>query len=81
MIMVDRNNRSMKIVTISMELVVGDIEDDLIYEYLNTKLYTDPEFFGDFGPENIVDIKEIDEQSSYYSLLYFLLFCFKEHQL
>lgn len=51
----------MKLVTITMELVIGDIEDDLIYEYLNTKLYTDPEFFGDFGPENIVDIREIDE--------------------
>ena len=51
----------MKIVTISMELVVGDIENSLIHDYLNTKLYTDPEFCGDFGPENIVDIKEIND--------------------
>lgn len=52
----------MKIIKISMELV---IEDDIcemvegiynkgcIADYLNTKLYTDPEFFGDFGSENI----------------------------
>jgi hypothetical protein len=51
----------MKIVTISMELVIGDIENNLIHDYLNTKLHTDPEFFGNFGPENIVDIKEIDD--------------------
>jgi hypothetical protein len=51
----------MKIVTISMELVIGDIENILIHDYLNTKLYTDPEFFGDFGSENIVDIKEIND--------------------
>ena len=52
----------MKIVTISMDLV---IDDDLsnkndIAMYLTDKLYKDPEFFGDFGPENIVDIKDID---------------------
>jgi hypothetical protein len=52
-----------------MELIIGD--DDMIpymgtimnvkekyATYLNNKLYTDPEFFGDFGPENIVEIKE-----------------------
>lgn len=31
-----------------------------IVDYLNDKLYTDPEFFGDFGPENIVTVKEIE---------------------
>jgi len=59
----------MKIVTIKMDLVISD--DDLvpymgtidslhekIAKYLNNKLYTDPEFFGDFGPENIESIKE-----------------------
>jgi hypothetical protein len=47
----------MKIVTISMELVItDDIEDSFIPDYLNDKLYTDPEFFGDFGPENIVGV-------------------------
>jgi hypothetical protein len=47
----------MKIVTINMELVIDDdIKDSFIPEYLNDKLYTDPEFFGDFGPENIVGV-------------------------
>lgn len=52
----------MKIVKISMELIIND-EDlsdsyDAVSEYLNDKLYSDPEFFGDFGPENIESIKE-----------------------
>jgi hypothetical protein len=47
----------MKIVNISMELVIDeDIEESFIPQYLNDKLYTDPEFFGDFGPENITGI-------------------------
>jgi len=33
-------------------------DHDKIAEYLNNKLYTDPEFFGDFGPENIVSVSE-----------------------
>lgn len=33
---------------------------DKIADYLNNKLYTDPEFFGDFGPENITEVKELD---------------------
>lgn len=28
--------------------------------YLNNKLYMDPEFFGEFGPENIIEIRELD---------------------
>jgi hypothetical protein len=51
----------MKVIKISMELIVDDDLDydkDRIANYLNNKLYTDPEFFGDFGPENIVEIKE-----------------------
>ena len=52
----------MKLVTISMELGIddkncGDSYDDIAL-YLNHKLYMDPEFFGDFGPENIVEVKE-----------------------
>lgn len=59
----------MKIVTIKMDLVIDDdicqVVDDIydnscISDYLNNKLYTDPEFFGDFGPENIYTIKEIE---------------------
>jgi hypothetical protein len=52
----------MKIITIKMDLVIGeDILDlDQITSYLNDKLYTDPEFFGDFGTENIDKITEED---------------------
>ena len=49
----------MKIVTISMELVIDDdISDDYerIADYLNDKLFLDPEFFGGFGPENICGV-------------------------
>ena len=53
----------MKIVKISMELVIDDYDNNTdsysaIADYLNDKLYTDPEFFGDFGPENIESVKE-----------------------
>jgi hypothetical protein len=64
----------MRIVTVSIDLVIDDTIDilndttwvgdlynkDKIVDYLNDKLYTDPEFFGDFGPENIINIKEIE---------------------
>lgn len=51
----------MKIVTINMELVIDeDVKDSFIPQYLNDKLYGDPEFFGDFGPENILEIKDLD---------------------
>jgi len=52
----------MKIVTINMELVIDDdLENDydLMSQYLTDKLYNDPEFFGDFGPENISEVKEL----------------------
>jgi hypothetical protein len=51
----------MKLIKISMELVIDDdIEDkDTIATYLNKKLYEDPEFFGDFGTENIELIGEL----------------------
>lgn len=59
----------MKIVKINMELVIDDVDMlshtgymtdsyEAIANYLNDKLYTDPEFFGDFGPENIESVKE-----------------------
>ena len=62
----------MKLIKISMELVIDDhicemtdgatgiYNKDCIVDYLNSKLYTDPEFFGDFGPENIESIKEFE---------------------
>lgn len=57
----------MKIIKIEMELVIdndtceivdGVYNKDCICDYLNSKLYNDPEFFGDFGQENIVSIEE-----------------------
>ena len=56
----------MKLVKVAIELVIDDdtceiingvYNKDCICEYLNSKLYTDPEFFGDFGPENIVGVE------------------------
>lgn len=29
---------------------------EMISDYLNNKLHTDPEFFGDFGPENVEQV-------------------------
>lgn len=53
----------MKIITIKMDLVIDDdiTDPDQIADYLNKKLYEDPEFFGDFGPENIESIKQYDD--------------------
>lgn len=56
----------MKLVTIQMTL--GFLDDELdfndkeaIADYLSNMLYQDPEFFGNFGQENIIDVKEIDD--------------------
>jgi hypothetical protein len=46
-----------------MELGIDDEltnDKDAIADYLNNKLYMDPEFFGEFGPENIIDVKECE---------------------
>jgi hypothetical protein len=60
----------MKVVQVQIELVINDdikgmftpryVHFDKIADYLNNKLYTDPEFFGDFGPENILSVKEFE---------------------
>ena len=64
----------MRIVTVSIELGIDDDVDilndstwvgdlynkDKIVDYLNDKMYSDPEWFGDFCPENIINIKEIE---------------------
>jgi len=55
----------LKLVTVSIELGISSNECDIkskesIAEYLNKMLYEDPEFFGGFGPENIVEIKDMD---------------------
>ena len=54
-----------------MELVIDDLEcvdpyPDMgaISNYLNNKLYNDPEFFGDFGPENIISVGEFEQHNS-----------------
>ena len=54
------------IIKISMELTIPteiiDSGKEAIADYLNTQLYTDPEFFGDFGHENVtVTQRDIDE--------------------
>ena len=52
-----------RLVKVSIELVVPlSIQPDResISDYLNDMLYNDPEFFGDFGPENIVLIQELE---------------------
>ncbi len=52
----------MKIVKIGTELVIdSDMTDPYeIAIYLTEKLYHDPEFFGDFGEENILEIKDFE---------------------
>lgn len=57
----------MKLVKFEIELVINNpnvcpetINKDEIAGYLNSKLYTDPEFFGDFGPENIISVTEFE---------------------
>jgi hypothetical protein len=52
----------MKLVKVTIELGIddetcGNSNEDIAF-YLNHKLHMDPEFFGDFGPENISDVKE-----------------------
>jgi len=57
----------MKLVKISMELGFDNLDDTIdfsnkesIADYLTNMLYEDPEFFGGFGPENIVEVKDMD---------------------
>jgi hypothetical protein len=61
----------MKLIKITMELGIEDDEllvstgyisneKDKIADYLNQKLYSDPEWFGEFGPENIIEVKETE---------------------
>jgi hypothetical protein len=53
----------MKIIKVQIELGIDDDlgdDKDSIASYLNNKLYMDPEFFGDFGPENIIEVREFE---------------------
>jgi hypothetical protein len=54
---------TMKIITVQMELAIDEAlshDKHLIADYLNNKLFMDPEFFNEFGPENIVEVLEIE---------------------
>lgn len=57
----------MKLITISMQLGIENMEDEIdfndkesIADFLTDCLYRDPDFFGNFGAENIVEVKELD---------------------
>lgn len=47
----------MQLVTVQFELCVPDLDTEGLKDYLNDKLYTDPEFFGDIDVKNIISIK------------------------
>lgn len=51
-----------KLITIKMDLVIDEniTDHSQIADYLNNKMYTDPDFFGEFGPENIVEVKDFE---------------------
>jgi hypothetical protein len=58
----------MKIVTITMTLGIDNMEDEIdfsnkqaIADFLSNMIYEQPEFFGDFGPENITEVKDVDD--------------------
>jgi len=55
----------LKLVTVSIDLGISSNECDVkskesIAQYLNKMLYEDPEFFGGIGPENIIEVKDMD---------------------
>lgn len=53
----------LRMITIQMDLIIPDnigCNKDAICSYLNNMLNYDPEFFGEFGPENIVEIKDFE---------------------
>ncbi len=52
----------MKLVKLQVELIIddsdcGDSHEDMA-NYLNRMLYNDPEFFGEFGKENISSVSD-----------------------
>lgn len=54
----------MKLVRVGIELGIddsycGDSHEDIAF-YLNKMLYNDPEFFGEFGKENIISVEEFE---------------------
>lgn len=58
-------NFPIRVVTLQIELAISGDECDClspnsIAEFLNRKLWNDPEFFGDFAKENIVKVEALD---------------------
>ena len=59
-----------KLVKVQIELIVDSntpmfdpcTNIDRVCEYLTDKLYTDPEFYGEFGPENIISVEDYDNE-------------------
>ncbi|NDD85944.1 hypothetical protein EB118_17770 [bacterium] len=63
----------MKIVTISMELGIDNMDDEIdfsnkesVADFLSKMLYEDPEWFGGFGPENITSIVNVESDDEAY---------------
>ena len=59
------NNQTIRVVTIQMELAIPNddcecLSRNEICNYLNIKMYEDPEFFGEIGPENIVKVDTLE---------------------
>jgi hypothetical protein len=59
-------NQIIRVITIQMDLAIPNnececIDKNDITSYLNKKLYENPEFFGELGPENIVRVDYIEE--------------------
>ena len=55
------------LININMELAIPRsimTSKEQIAEYLNQMLYEDPEFFGDFGEENISIVKDNKEDTN-----------------
>ena len=51
-----------------MTLGIDNMEDEIdfsnkqaIADFLSNMIYEQPEFFGDFGPENITEVKDVDD--------------------
>lgn len=60
-------NFPLKVVTITFKIGVSSEQCDVnskqsIADYLNNKLLNNPEFFGDFTAQDIIEVKDIEAQ-------------------
>lgn len=60
-----QENKIIRVVTIQMDLAIPTddyhcVSKEDICNYLNIKMYEDPEFFGEFGPENILRVGTLE---------------------